>query len=378
MSGNNIDVAVIGGGVAGLAAAISFQRHGLTVLLLERDSEFGGRIKGEVINKSADIFKKLFHQATFPSKFTQIVYKSAKYYTPSTKKHALRVFPQGKKIGIEYRELIHELVSIAIAEGVRLKLNSEVLQFIQRDARIVGLRYKEFDHIYEEFPRIIISAVGFHTSLERPPPLKSPKNVCPTVKIIAQDLNIPDPHILEFFLLEIPGVIWIFPKPHNRAEIGVTLWQDHDRYDLRAILDHAAHDHPFLKARLSRGAQIYHKSELVVFGGPSRVNFAPNLFIIGDAMGHVGAVGGSGIISSMTVGYDLGEFLGTRLKTVGELQMNDFVAAQDLINKSAIGKWLKKEQSSAKAMREILYKPLKSPDEIDVLWDKFKGFIESR
>ncbi len=378
MSFENFDVVVIGGGVGGLSAAISFNRQELNVLLLEQDNEFGKRIKGEVINKSAEIFKKIFNQDELPNSISRIVYKSAKYYTPSSKKHALRLLPSGEKIGIEYRQLVDELLKIIISEGGIIKLNSEVKELIQRDEEIIGLKYQEFDQITEIFPKLIICAIGFHSKLKLPPQLNRPKYICPAIKIVAEGLNIPDRHELEFFLLNIPSVIWIFPKLHDRAELGITLWMDHEQYELKAILDEAAQTHPILKERLSKGTPIYHSSEILTFGGPLKRSYFPNMFVIGDAMGHVGAIGGSGIISSMTIGYQLGEILGKTLKATGKLQPEDFDKAQRFINESPIGKWLKKEQSSAKAMREILYKPRKSPDEIDALWDKFKGFIENR
>ncbi len=378
MSLNNIDVVVIGGGVAGLSAAISFKRRGLSVLLLEQDNEFGKRIKGEVIDNAAKIFEKVFNQKGLPESVSRIVYKSAKYYTPSTKKFAHRLLPSGDKIGIEYRELIDELLSIAIKEGVQIKLKAEVMELIERDDKIIGLKYQELSEKSEIFPKLIISAIGLHTKLNVPADLKNPKNICPAIKIVAENLNIPDPHELEFFLLDIPAVIWIFPKLHNRAELGATVWLDSDQYNLKSILDNAAKTHPILRKRLDRGQYIYYADEILAFGGPVKKTYKPNLFVIGDAMGHVGAVGGSGIVSSMTIGYDLGELLGKILQDEGKLQPADFEEAQKLVNNSPIGKWLKKEQSSAKAMREILYKPPKSPQEIDVMWDKFKGFIEGR
>ncbi len=378
MSSNIIDIVVIGGGVAGLSAAIGFKRQKLSVLLLEQENEFGKRIKGEVIDNAAEIFLKVFNQKGIPHSISRIVYKSAKYYTPSTKKFTHRPLPSGDKIGIEYRELIDELLSIAIKEGVQIKLNSEVLEILEQDGKIIGLKYREREEIREVFPKLIISAVGFHTKLELPTDIKPPKNICPAIKIVAEDLNIPDPHEFEFFLLDIPAIIWIFPKLRNRAELGVTTWLDHDQYDLKSILDQAAKTHPILKNRLNRGQYIYFALEILAFGGPVKRTFKPNLFAIGDAMGHVGAVGGSGIVSSMTIGYDLGEYFGKILQDEGELQPADFEEAQKLINKSPIGKWLKKEQSLARNLRELLYKPRKSPEEIDTLWDLSKGFIEDR
>lgn len=382
MNSQGTDVVVIGGGVAGLSAAISFTRMGLEVLLLEKNNEFGKRIKGEVIYKSAEVFKQVFGAEGLPKSMRKIVFETAKYYTPSTKKWANRVFPLGEKIGIEYRELIDELVIVASKEGVDLRLNAKVASLLEKNGKISGLKYHEFGRTEEIFPKLIISSVGLHSSLALPKELKTPKHICPAIKSVVGNLNLPNPNELEFFLLELPAVIWIFPKSKSRAELGITVWTSHladqSRPNLNFLLENAIKTHPILKERLREGKYIYYVNELLAFGGPLTQIFIPNVFFIGDAVGHVGAVGGSGIESSMSIGYQLGQELGAILKTKSDLTLEDFQQAQRSVNKSPIGKELKKEQSSANIMRKILYEPKKTPEEIDELWDKFKNFIESR
>ena len=377
-----IDVAIIGGGVAGLAAAISFARNGLKVCLLEQNNEFGKLIKGEVIRKSAEVFKALFNEAGLPKSAIQIVYKTARYYTPSTKKTALRTFPDGEKIGIDYRELINALVKIAIQEKVSFSLNSKVIDFIKEGDQIIGVVYQQFGQIRQLVPKLIICAAGLHGNLSLPEEIKSPKNVSPALKIIVDNMNIPNPNELEFFLLEIPSVAWIFPKSKSKAELGIAIWMDQfpeaNKINLSELFEKYIKTHPILKTRLHNATFIYYQKEWVAFGGPVKQLFVPNVFYVGDVVGTVLSIGGSGIISSMTIGYDLGRSLGKTLKEKGTLQNDDFETAQKELMKSEVWKKLKKEQSTAKIMRELLYNPLKSPEEIDLLWDKFKQLIESR
>jgi len=382
MSSENVDVIVIGGGVAGLTAAISFARIGLEVVVLEQNNEFGKLIKGEIINRSARVFKELFNTEGLPESCIDVIYTAGDYYTPSTKKYAHRILPSGEKVGINYRKLIDELVRLASKERINLQINSKVIEFIEKDDKIIGLKYQKFDGFSEIFPKLIIGAMGFHTDLDIPPILKPPKTVCPALKIIAENLIIPDARVLEFFFLDIPALIWIFPKSQTRAELGIMIWKDlsesTSEINLNELLSEKIRTHPILKERFAHRNYIYYANELLAFGGPVKTTYLPNAFFIGDVMGHVGAVGGSGIVSSLTIGYDLGQSLGKILKEKGELAPEDFHESQQVINKSEIGKWLKKEQSSAIAMRKILYEPLKSPEEIDELWDKFKGFLENR
>lgn len=377
-----IDVAIIGGGVAGLAAAIGFARNGLQVYLLEQNNEFGRSIKGEVIRKSAEIFKEIFNEAGLPKSTIQIVYKTARYFTPSTRKYGLRTFPDEEKIGIDYRELINVLVKIAIQEKVSLFLNSKVIDFIKEGDQLTGVIYQQAGQIKQLKPKLIICASGLHGNLNLPEAITPPKNICPALKIIAENMSIPNPNEFEFFFLAIPSIAWIFPKTKTKAELGITIWMDQlpeaDKVNLSVLLDKYIKTHPILKSRLQNATFIYYQKEWIAFGGPVKQLYVPKVFYIGDVVGTVLSVGGSGIISCMTIGYDVAKSLGKTLKEKGTLVKDDFETAQKELMKSEVWKKLKKEQSDAKVMRDLLYHPLKSPDEIDLLWDKFKQFIESR
>ena len=383
MAKKDPDIIIIGGGVAGLSASIGSIRGGLkNVILLEKNNEFGLRIKGEVINKDAEIFKKIFKtKGGLPENVINIVFKTAKYYTPSMKKSALRKFPNNIKVGIEYRKLIDELLSVAIKEEVDIRINSRVLELIKQNNKIIGVKFQEFGVIKELYPKIIICAVGLHSNLSIPS-IKAPKNVCLANKFNVRNINLSDQFQLDFFLLDIPGVIYIFPKSKTEAELGIMIWTDQihaiDNINPNNILHNNIEKNPILKDRLINAKIIYYSKEKLAMGGSNKEIFTPNTFFIGDLMGHVGAVGGSGIISCLNIGYDLGLTVSKLLLEKDELTNQDFLDCQRMINKSEIGKWLKKEQSNAKLMREILYKDFKNIDHIDSLWDKFKYLVESR
>ncbi|MHA1271271.1 MAG: NAD(P)/FAD-dependent oxidoreductase [Candidatus Helarchaeota archaeon] len=379
MSKEKIDVLIIGGGVAGLASAISLSKNNINTILLEKNSEFGARIKGEIINQNAEIFKKLFDNG-LPENVKKIVFKTAKYYTPTLKKHAIRNFPNNIKIGIEYKTLINELLKTSIKQGVDLRNNSEVIEFIIKDKKIIGVKYENLDIIKEIYPRVIICASGLDFFHRISPFIDKPKNIFPVLKLIVDNINIPDPSQLEFFLLSIPGVIYLFPKSMRMAELGVMIWTNmiEKEIDLDFTLNYNLQNNKILKTRLQNHKIIYRCKEEIPMGGPIKKIYYQNIFFIGNVAGHVGAVGGSGIISSMTIGYELGSFLSHLLKEKDELNINDFEDCQRKISKLPIYKWLRQEKSNAKVMREILYKNYKDIDDIDNLWDKFKFMIESR
>jgi len=297
-------------------------------------------------------------------------------------KQANRPFSTNDKISMDYRGLIKELTKLAVKEGVNLKINSLVTDFTIKNDEIIGIKYQIYDQIQELFPKFIICACGLGSNLSLPENVNQPETICPALKTIVTNLKLPNPQQLEFFLLDIPGVIWIFPNSENTAELGITIWTDQiknpEKYDLQQLLVEKCKTHPVLKEIMADANFIYYSREKLPLGGPVKKTFIPKIWFIGDVMGHVGAVGGSGIISCLTMGYEVGSFLTNRLKEKGSLELIDFQECQKELQKLLISKKLKKEKSSAKLMRAILYGNQKDPKEIDKLWDKFKGMIESR
>jgi digeranylgeranylglycerophospholipid reductase len=376
------DVLIIGGGVSGLSSSIAFARNGLNVLVLEKNNEFGLRIKGEVINKEAEIFKTIFKtNEGLPREIINSSFNTAKYYTPSMNKYALRPFPEGIKVGIEYRKLIDAFCKISIQEGVDLMINSEVRKFIQENDKIIGVEFEQYDQIQKVFPKIIIYAAGINTNLTLPMDLKSPDNICKALKMNMEGVNLSDPNQLEFYLLDIPGVIYIFPKSKTQAEIGFMVWEDQikdgSKIELIDFFRKKIINHSKLNKILGNAVIIYQSIENLPMSGPMNEISKPNIFLIGDAAGTVGAAGGSGIVSSMTLGYMIGELASKAIKSNKELQDSDFKEIESQIKKSEMWKWLKKESSNAKAMRKFLYGS-GDIDNIDIIWDKFKYLIETR
>ena len=376
------DILIIGGGVAGLSCAIGLKNESnLKIVLLEKYNEFGSKIKGEIVNQKSEIFKKIFNNK-FPVNIRNVIFKTAKYYTPTTKKFAIRKFPFDTKIGIEYRKLIDELVKVLTQSDVDIRINSEVIELIEKNDKFIGVKYKDTNGIKEIYSKIIVCAAGIDFLSLCNRFTTPPKNICPAIKLNAENVDIPDQSQLEFFLLEIPSIIYLFPKSKTKAEIGIILWNDqvknNEKFNLHEILMEQINSHQILKKRLANAKFIYYSKEKLPLGGPLKNLYFPNIFFIGDMAGHVGAIGGSGIVSSMSIGYYLGVYLKDLFNIKKDFTDNDFIKCQKLINKLNITKWLKKEASNAKVMRNILYSTYPNKNFIDDIWDKFKYFIESR
>ncbi|MBD3226878.1 MAG: FAD-dependent oxidoreductase [Candidatus Lokiarchaeota archaeon] len=380
---DDLDAVVVGGGVSGLSAAIALARNGLKVMLLEKNHEFGSRIKGEVINKEAEIFKTIFESNSgLPDEIINLSFKKAKYYTPSLNKFALRTFPDDIKVGIEYRKIINSLVRIAIDDNVKIKINSKVIEVIRKNNKIRGVVFEQNDKREIIYPRIIVFAIGLHSDLELPKDKRFPDNTFRALKMNVENVKVLEPTELKFFLLDIPGVIYIFPKSKSTSEIGLMIWEDLfegiSKINLIEFFRTIIKKHPALNKILKDAVIIYQSIERLPMGGPVNKIYEPDAFFVGDIAGTVGAVGGSGIVSSLSIAYKIGELASKVIKQKKKIETTDFEEISTKIKKTQIWRWLKKERSNAKSMRKFLYSNSNNTDHIDEIWDRFKFLIESR
>ncbi|MHA1796923.1 MAG: FAD-dependent oxidoreductase [Candidatus Helarchaeota archaeon] len=373
------DLIIIGGGTAGLTAALGAidAESNCRVLLLEKNNELGKKIRGELIYDDEEILEIIFEQG-IPLHLINLHLEKARYYSPSTLNYYEKNY-SGKKISVDYRLLIQELAKKFIKKGGKIALNVEVIDFLKTNNKVSGVKCKFNNNEYVIQSKGIISADGARSNLRRILNLEGPKCVHTLIKTIAENVNLINKNELEFFLtINPPGVLWIFPRSKDSAEIGFTIFYDQvidKKFDLEKLFIYYLENHPIFSERLQNASFIYHKTDYLPFCGPEYNNFIPNVMFIGDCMGQVGAVGGSGIISSMSIGYVVGNIIANNMNDLG---MEIFQDLNQKIKKSNPGKFLKKEKKMAQLMRNLLYKSLGSSKKIDENWNKIKILMASR
>ena len=382
MSAEKVDVIIVGSGVAGLSAAISFARQGVQTLVIEKNSQIGLKIRGEVINLHNPIYKKLLG-TEISKEYIEVQYEKAYYYTPSCKKVAKRDLTKDIiKVNINYRLFIEHLAKVAIECGAKILLNAEVTELIRSNDKICGVQVKHFNSSRKFEAQVIIGADGHYSKIRELAGLPAPKGLQLMIKGLAEGVKC-DEKRLEFFLLsDPPSVLWIFPKSNTLAEVGCTLWAPfapkQDKEALMEVWNRNLKEHPLFKDVMADAEFLYFDFDGLPFGGPQKKHYCSHVFMIGDAAGQVMAVGGSGIISSMSMGSMTGEELGSILKEKGNISEEDLIRCSEVIRKSEVGKKLVSERKVATMLRDVVYNVLKTPEEIDANFDKLEKQIANR
>lgn len=148
------DVIIVGGGPAGMMAAIQAKRNGLEVLLLEKNSRLGEKLlitgggRCNVTNEEYDNkkilakYKSAEHYLYSP--FSQFAVKDTMNFFHShgmpTKTEALgRVFPQSNSAESVWNVLVQELKN----NKVEILYDSEVKGFARHDDQITGVKMQD-------------------------------------------------------------------------------------------------------------------------------------------------------------------------------------------------------------------------------------------
>src|SRR5215472_3011594 len=150
----NIDIIVVGGGPAGLAAAGSAAGQGLRVHLLERQNEIGYPIHtsgGSWISdmQALSIPEHLYHPIT-------------RVYFVSPRREVLLHYNPAVACVVDVRGLYQHLAERAVAAGATIRMRHTVDQILQENGRVLGVTAKT--HVGERIPftaDVTIDASGF-------------------------------------------------------------------------------------------------------------------------------------------------------------------------------------------------------------------------
>ncbi len=152
-----VDVAIIGGGLAGLTSAIHLSKSGLKVILVEKNEYPKHKVCGEYIsNEVLPYFKWLGLEISDlkPSSISKIDFSTAKGKTISSR------LPLGG-FGISRYELDHYLYLQALKNGCKIvQDNVTEIQFIEDEFHIFTTNNLEFNS------KIVIGAFGKRSNLD--------------------------------------------------------------------------------------------------------------------------------------------------------------------------------------------------------------------
>ena len=371
MKSYDYDLIIVGAGVAGLAAATASARAGARVVIFDAAPQIAAKIKGEVIKENNTILQKILGEP-MPHRVINGTSRRRRIVSPSGKKELVTEKEEASLL-IEYHSLMHLLAKACVASGAELHLNTEAVAPLLDNEQVCGLTVKSMGISAEVRGKAVIAADGWNSRLRQQVNFPAPM-VCPAYKAVVEGASILHEDMLEFFLLNDPaGAFWIFPKGKTSAECGITYWDtsaETKPLDLQGAWQRHRQENSMLRERLEHASPILTSTDGLVFGGLLQDFVRPGLVLVGDAAGQVGAKGASGILSSLSMGYEAGNFLGAyAAEHHSAAGMQTMQECMTIMKSTGTWSMLEAEEKSGMMTRHFLFKTLKTNKAIDDAWD---------
>src|SRR5713226_1941578 len=306
----NIDIVVVGGGPAGLAAAGAAARQGVQVHILERQNEIGYPIHtsgGSWISdmQALSIPEHLYHPIT------------SVYFVSPQREVLLRYNPAVACV-VDVRGLYQHLASRAIAAGATLCMRHTVEQAIIENGRVCGVTVK--NHVGERptlraAVTIDASGVSRHVGVRA----EMGKAFHRYGYGAEYDLYAPNYPQDELYLVmgskfAPRGYAWAFPRGNGRVRLGVGVLHPDCDEDARAYLDSIIHDLPQFAGKFKGASPVEYHTGLFPSEGPLERFSHDGLLLAGDAGGHGSTLVGEGIRFAIYSGQMAGEVAAEAVK----------------------------------------------------------------
>ncbi len=297
---SQVDVAVVGGGPAGLSAAAEAAKGGLSVMVLER-----GHAIGEPVRTSGGSFVKPLKALGVPKRCYHPIHR-IKVIGPTTS--ATKSYRRAVGCVIDVRGTYQWLAQQAVEAGAEVRLKAHV-EGPRPAGRGVSVR-DPFNGRYELAARVVVDASGHTGFLARDAGLR-PGNERSAVGMEIE-LHAPgyDQDEVIFWLgndVAPGGYGWAFPCGDGRVRLGVGLVRPNSDAEPRTLLQQLSKEFaPLTGTQQTFGALEMHSGLMPVLPPDATTLVGRGLVVTGDAAGQGSTLLGEGIRYAITAGRAAG------------------------------------------------------------------------
>lgn len=369
---NKTEVIVVGGGPAGISAAVTIARAGKKVVLIERGNfsgsknVFGGAIYTQ---PTKEIFPNFEESAPIERKTV------AHKYVMCTKNDSISATYTSKEESSNSYSIIRSkfdrwMAQEAQKEGVVIVTETLVKEVIVKENKIVGVKTE----LEEYFANIVILADGVNSMLAKQIGLRKeikPKDVALGVKEVIKlgketieerfNLNDGEGSIHEIFGDPMLGMLGLGYVYTNKETVSIGLGISLDELAQRKLKPYELLDsiksHPVFKPLLKGGELVEYSAHLIPEGGYNKVPklYSHGVLVVGDSAMLVNNLHWEGTNLAMISGKLAGE------TAVEALNKNDFSAnTLALYQKKLENSFVLKDLKSYKDLMDIVHGRAKS------------------
>ncbi len=318
IDGDRVDIAVVGAGPAGSAAAEAAAKLGADVVLIERKREVGTPVQCGGFLPEAGELQDLLPRAKIPDALAEVPERHVlhrtrlqRIYAPSGK--AKEFFVSGRVV--DRRGFDRDLAWRAARAGARVLVGTRATTDGSR--LLLSGRWSGTMEA-----GVVIGADGPSSATARGAGMACRQEVGVCLEYEMADVDIdPDAAEMYFGTRSAPGgYAWIIPMGQDVANVGVGTRSAYlAGRKLRDLLESFIVEHPIAKEKLRRGEVTAVMRGLVPAGGIKATIAKGIVLLAGDAAGMVMATSGGGIPLAMVGGRAAGEVAARHVRGEGTL-----------------------------------------------------------
>ena len=317
------DFLIVGGGPAGLSAAITAARCGFSALLLEQGDRLGPFPRGEGVAYHP-LFDQLLGKGFLEGRSYETSH-GAVYHSPGALQQVS--MPAARPVYFfEWRDWIDRLGEVAAVSGAVLRTSCRVTGVVEDDrGHGIGVRYLDETGVERSVHgRTVLGCDGHRRVVERHYQVDQVALSCPIIKgrLAQAGFDPAETKALQFFLIGNgdlptaprfpPCVAYAFPLADQKMEVGLMLRMGRARSmatvdrptqaALMAVWRELKRTYPEFR-RYFEGAEIEHEQPTDLPNAALLRDNVPaaGVVLLGDSVGFVDPMGSSGIYSSMAM-----------------------------------------------------------------------------
>lgn len=210
------DIAVVGGGPAGLSAAYTAAKAGAKVVLFEKDQSIAHSIRTSGVTWISEM-----ERLGMPSKFYNPI-QNYRFVSPSN--DVIIRGDAAKSCVLDVRSAYQHLAFLAAREGAQLMIKSIVTDVIKEGQRVAGVKANTPAGKLTVHSRLVIDASGFSTSVGRKAGVVGQwkrYGVGAEYECYCDDIDSTTWALMVGQNYSDAGYAWLFPLSKNRVRVGV-------------------------------------------------------------------------------------------------------------------------------------------------------------
>lgn len=327
----NYDVVVVGGGPAGLSAAWSTAKKGLSVAVLERDEAIGQNVRTSGVTwiKEAKSF------GIPPECYNEI--SNYAFYSPNN--YVIKKSDTAQAAVLDVRKTYQFLAYQAASVGADIFLRTSVTDVIKDDkGKLSGVKATSLKEELVFNSKLVIDASGFYSVVGRSLGIAMPWKrfgAGAEYEAYVDKINSDTWYLMVGSQYSPAGYAWIFPLGKNKVRIGVGVGKPNSQADASKLLIELLEKRPKPLNDLGRIVPVEFHYGLIPNEGLRQSTIDDNIIMVGDSAGQAnplvlegiryaiefgraaGRIGGESVLQGDTSKISLKSYEQTMKKAIG-------------------------------------------------------------